>query len=59
MAGQEQGYFFGVDIGTGSARVCLIDSTGTILSVTTKPIQTWKPEYGHYAGSFEMHTLRG
>lgn len=33
MADSSQYYYMGVDVGSGSARVCLIDDTGTIRSV--------------------------
>lgn len=40
-------YYIGVDVGTGSARACLIDSMGNILSLAEKPIQReeLKPTY--------------
>lgn len=40
-------YYIGVDVGTGSARACLIDSMGNIMSLAEKPIQReeLKPTY--------------
>ena len=40
-------YYLGVDVGTGSARVCLIDEQGEIKGIQSKEIQTWndKPDY--------------
>ncbi|SCV04355.1 LAMI_0H15456g1_1 [Lachancea mirantina] len=32
-------YYIGVDVGTGSARACIIDSLGNILSLAERPIQ--------------------
>lgn len=43
-----ESYFLGVDVGTGSARVCIIDSTGEIKGVESKEIQTWNPRANYY-----------
>lgn len=44
---QKMIYYIGVDVGTGSARACIIDSMGNILSLAEKPIQReeLKPNY--------------
>lgn len=41
-------YFVGVDVGTGSARACVIDSTGEILAVTTQAITKWEPKPDYF-----------
>ncbi|QEU62324.1 hypothetical protein KDRO_F02520 [Kluyveromyces lactis] len=40
-------YYVGVDVGTGSARACVIDNLGNILSLAERPIQRHelKPNY--------------
>jgi ribulose kinase len=41
-------YYIGIDVGTGSARACIINSTGDIKSVASKNIQTWQPKPEYY-----------
>jgi ribulose kinase len=42
------GYYIGIDVGTGSARACLIDNTGEIVSVASENIGLWQPEQDYY-----------
>lgn len=46
-------YFVGVDVGTGSVRAALVDGTGQILKKSTNAIQTWNPEENFYQQSSE------
>jgi ribulose kinase len=48
MEGKEGKHYIGIDVGTGSARACLIDDSGEILSVATEPIKLWQPQTGYY-----------
>ena len=41
-------YYIGLDVGTGSARACLIDDKGDILGVATKDIKTWHEKADYY-----------
>jgi len=41
-------HYIGLDVGTGSARACLIDENGDILSVADKDIETWHDKAGYY-----------
>jgi FGGY-family pentulose kinase len=42
------GYYIGVDVGTGSARACIIDGEGTILAVASKDITKWEPKQDYF-----------
>ncbi|GAO46153.1 ribitol kinase [Saitoella complicata NRRL Y-17804] len=46
MSGSES-YYVGVDVGSGSARACLINGAGDILSIAVKDIKTWKTKDIH------------
>ena len=41
-------HYIGLDVGTGSARACLIDEKGNILGVATKDIKTWHERADYY-----------
>lgn len=43
-----QDYFIGIDVGTGSARACLIDATGDIKALASETIKLWQPQTGYY-----------
>ena len=37
-----------MDVGTGSARACIIDETGDIKALASENIKLWQPEVGYY-----------
>lgn len=41
-------YYIGIDVGTGSARACIIDDDGEIVGLASEDIGTWQPQQGHY-----------
>jgi ribulose kinase len=41
-------HYIGIDVGTGSARACVIDSNGDIKGLATENIGLWQPETGYY-----------
>ncbi|KAJ6007251.1 hypothetical protein N7540_011227 [Penicillium herquei] len=47
----EENYYIGVDVGTGSARACVVDHNGNILGLASRDIKTWQPFPGYYEQS--------
>ena len=46
-------YYLGVDVGTGSVRVCAIDHSGEIKGLAVQDIQTWNPKPDYYVGNLK------
>lgn len=42
-----ESYYIGVDVGTGSARACLIKGDGTVLSSSTQETITYRDQHDH------------
>lgn len=45
-----QDHYIGIDVGTGSARACIIDGNGDIVGLATENIGLWQPQQGFYVG---------
>jgi FGGY-family pentulose kinase len=43
--------YIGIDVGTGSARACIMNDAGDILAVASDPIALWQPQTGYYEQS--------
>lgn len=41
-------HFIGIDVGTGSARACIIDDKGNIVGLASENIGLWQPQTGYY-----------
>ncbi|KAI2703335.1 hypothetical protein CBS147317_4202 [Penicillium roqueforti] len=44
-------HYIGIDVGTGSARACIIDDKGDIVGLASENIGLWQPEHGFYEQS--------
>jgi ribulose kinase len=41
-------HYLGIDVGTGSARACVVDEAGDIKGLASKDIALWQPQHGYY-----------
>lgn len=44
----QEDHYIGIDVGTGSARACIINEKGDIVGLASKNIGLWQPETGYY-----------
>lgn len=47
----EQDHYVGIDVGTGSARACIINQAGDIVGLASENIGLWQPQQGYYEQS--------
>lgn len=43
-----QDHYIGIDVGTGSARACIMNKKGDIVGLASENIGLWQPETGYY-----------
>jgi len=43
-------HYIGIDVGTGSARACIINANGDIVGLASENIGLWQPQQGYYVG---------
>lgn len=48
-------HFIGIDVGTGSARACIMNSQGDIVGLASENIGLWQPQTGYYVSSPISH----
>lgn len=41
-------HYIGIDVGTGSARACIINDKGEIVGLASENIGLWQPQQGYY-----------
>lgn len=41
-------HYIGIDVGTGSARACIMNDKGDIVGLASENIGLWQPETGYY-----------
>ena len=41
-------HYIGVDVGTGSARACIMNDQGDIVGLASENIGLWQPQTGYY-----------
>lgn len=47
----ERTHYIGIDVGTGSARACIINESGDIVGLASENIGLWQPQTGYYEQS--------
>ena len=47
----ELDHFIGIDVGTGSARACIMNQKGDIVGLASENIQLWQPQSEYYVSS--------
>lgn len=41
-------HYIGIDVGTGSARACIMNNQGDIVGLASENIGLWQPQTGYY-----------
>lgn len=44
----QQDHYIGIDVGTGSARACIMNEQGDIIGLAAQNIGLWQPQLGYY-----------
>lgn len=55
----QMNHYIGIDVGTGSARACIINEQGDIVGLASENIGLWQPQTGYYVcyKDLEMKTV--
>lgn len=49
-------HYIGIDVGTGSARACIMNQDGDIVGLHSEVIGLWQPQTGYYVSTLRFHT---
>lgn len=49
-------YYIGIDVGTGSARACIINDKGDIVGLASENIGLWQPQQSYYVYDCRQRT---
>jgi hypothetical protein len=52
----QQNHYIGIDVGTGSARACIINEAGDIVGLASENIGLWQPQTGYYVSQSGIET---
>ena len=52
----QQNHYIGIDVGTGSARACIINEAGDIVGLASENIGLWQPQTGYYVSQSDAQT---
>ena len=54
----DQSHYIGIDVGTGSARACIINEKGDIVALASENTGLWQPQHGYYVRPGLPHLAR-
>jgi len=52
-----ESHYIGIDVGTGSARACIMNSVGEIVGLHSEPIGLWQPQTGYYVRILQTQSI--
>lgn len=54
---QESDHYIGIDVGTGSARACVVDYQGNIIGSASENTGLWQQAHGFYVRTWRVELL--
>ena len=53
----QMNHYIGIDVGTGSARACIINEAGDIVGLSSENIGLWQPQTGYYVRFLQVSPI--